>query len=105
MSEVEETLARLKDIPEIKNFFIVNYQGNIVRIKHDKSKKEAAEIGNALTILTKKAKSFVRDLEPTNDLTFMRVGTKTFEIMIAPDREFILVVIQSLTREAEFDRD
>lgn len=56
-------------------------------------------------MLTKKAKSFVRDLEPINDLTFMRIGTKTFEIMIAPDKEFILVVIQSLTRESDFDRD
>jgi len=28
----------------------------------------------------------VRDLDPTNDLTFLRVRTKKGEIMIAPDK-------------------
>ncbi|MPD04721.1 Dynein light chain roadblock-type 2 [Portunus trituberculatus] len=34
--------------------------------------------------LTDKARSVVRDLDPTNDLTFLRVRSKKHEIMIAP---------------------
>ena len=47
---------------------------------------------NALTVqyasifhqLLQKARSAVRDLDPQNDLTFMRIRTKKNEIMIAP---------------------
>ena len=34
--------------------------------------------------LTTKARSTVRDLDPTNDLCFLRVRTQKHEIMIAP---------------------
>ena len=30
-----------------------------------------------------------------NDLTFLRVRTKKYEIMIAPDKEYLLIVIQN----------
>lgn len=38
--------------------------------------------------------------EPTpttaqNDLTFLRVRSKKYEIMIAPDKEYLLIVIQN----------
>jgi len=29
-----------------------------------------------ISLLTKKAKSMIRDLDPTNDLTFLRIKTK-----------------------------
>ena len=34
--------------------------------------------------LTAKARSVVRDLDPQNDLTFLRVRSKKHELMIAP---------------------
>jgi len=37
----------------------------------------------------------VRDLDPTNDLTFLRIRSKKHEIMVAPDKEFILIVVQN----------
>jgi dynein light chain roadblock-type len=33
-----------------------------------------------------KAKSIIRDLDPTNDLTFLRIKSKNNEIMVAPGR-------------------
>jgi len=38
----------------------------------------------------------VRDLDPQNDLTFLRIRSKKHEIMVAPDNEFLLIIIQSL---------
>jgi dynein light chain roadblock-type len=46
---------------------------------------------------TAKARSVVRDLDPTNDLTFLRIRSKKHEIMVAPDREFLLIVVQDPT--------
>ncbi|XP_055857428.1 dynein light chain roadblock-type 2-like [Episyrphus balteatus] len=40
------------------------------------------------------ARSAVRDLDATNDLTFLRVATKKYEFLIAPEDEFTLVVLQ-----------
>lgn len=41
-----------------------------------------------------KAKSIVRDLDPLNDLTFFRIKTRNEEIMVTPDKDFLLIAIQ-----------
>jgi len=35
----------------------------------------------------------VRDLDPTNDLAFLRIKSKQNEILVAPDKDFLLIVI------------
>jgi hypothetical protein len=37
--------------------------------------------------LSDKARSVVRDLDPTNDLTFLRIRSRKHEIMVAPGKE------------------
>ena len=49
--------------------------------------------------LTAKARSVVRDLDPQNDLTFLRLRSRKHEIMVAPDREYMLIVIQDPNAE------
>ena len=44
--------------------------------------------------LVSKARNTILDLDPHNKLTFMRLKTDKHEILIAPDNEFILVVVQ-----------
>uniref|UniRef100_A0A8B9PLQ6 Dynein light chain roadblock-type 2 n=1 Tax=Apteryx owenii TaxID=8824 RepID=A0A8B9PLQ6_APTOW len=44
--------------------------------------------------LTMKARSTVRDIDPRNDLTFLRIRSKKHEIMVAPENEYLLIVIQ-----------
>lgn len=41
------------------------------------------------------ARSTVRDMDPQNDLTFLRVRSKKNEIMIAPEKDYFLIVIQN----------
>ena len=41
-----------------------------------------------------KAKSMVRDLDPLNDLTFLRIKTRNEEILVTPDKDFMLIAIQ-----------
>eukprot|EP00106_Octopus_bimaculoides_P015698 XP_014783140.1 PREDICTED: dynein light chain roadblock-type 2-like [Octopus bimaculoides] len=45
--------------------------------------------------LTSKARSTVRDIDPSNDLTFLRIRSKKHEIMVAPDKDYLLIVVQS----------
>ncbi|KAF4798880.1 Dynein light chain roadblock-type 1 [Turdus rufiventris] len=44
-----------------------------------------------------KARSTVRDIDPQNDLTFLRIRSKKNEIMVAPDKDYFLIVIQNPT--------
>ena len=41
------------------------------------------------------ARSMVRDLDPLNDLQFLRIRSKNHEIMVHSDPEFTLIVIQN----------
>lgn len=50
-----------------------------------------------LSELINKARSAIRDIEPTDDLTFIRIRSKNHEIMIAPDKEYLLIVVQNPT--------
>ena len=43
----------------------------------------------------------MRDLDPQNDLTFLRVSCKKYEMMIAPDKNYFLIVIQQPEQEQD----
>jgi dynein light chain roadblock-type len=79
---VEETIKRLSSHKGVEGIVVVNMDGIPIRttLDHDKTVQHAALI----TQLTAKAKSVVRDLDPGNDLTFLRIRSKKHEIMIAP---------------------
>ena len=48
-----------------------------------------------ISSLAKRAKSIVRDLDPTNELTYLRVKSRKHEVLIAPDEDYILIVVQN----------
>jgi len=52
-------------------------------------------MAGAILNLALKARSTVRSLDPQNDLTFLRVRSKKYEILIAPEKEFMLIVVQN----------
>lgn len=52
-----------------------------------------------------KARSTILDLDSHNKLTFMRLKTEKYEILIAPDNEFILIVVQGQKNEGAQDEE
>ena len=85
MTEFEDTLNRIKK--SVKGIVIVNHEGNVVRTTYtQQQKKQGDDIAKFIPLLAKKAKSMIRDLDPTNDLSFLRINTKNDEIMVAPDK-------------------
>jgi len=36
----------------------------------------------------------IRDLDPTNDLSFLRIKTKNEEILVTPDKDYMLIAVQ-----------
>ena len=62
-------------------------------MKHDELTNQ---YGVYLSKLAIYARNLVRDLNPKNDLTFLRIQCKKFEMMIAPDKDYYLIVITNL---------
>lgn len=68
-----------------------------VPVKSTLDNQTTVNYAGLISLLADKARSTVRDLDPSNDLTFLRVRSKKHEIMVAPDKDFILIVIQNPT--------
>lgn len=66
-----------------------------IPVKSTLDNTTTVQYAGLMSQLSDKARSVVRDLDPGNDLTFLRVRSKKHEIMVAPDKDFILIVIQN----------
>ena len=97
MAEVEERILRIKQHRGVIGLLIVDENGKVLRTTMNKQDKEQnpIQIAKKVTELAKKARSVVRDIDPQNDLTFFRVrGRNKQEIMVAPDKNLYLIVLQ-----------
>mmetsp|Transcript_15700 Transcript_15700/g.37237 ORF Transcript_15700/g.37237 Transcript_15700/m.37237 type:complete len:101 (+) Transcript_15700:3-305(+) len=92
-SEVEETLKRIQSHRGVEGILIVNNDG--VPLKSTLSAEQTTQYASLFSQLSSKARSVVRTLDATNDLTFLRVRSKKHEIMVAPDKDYLLIVIQN----------
>lgn len=92
-SEVEETLKRIQSHKGVTGVIVTNSEG--VPIKTSLDNTTTTQYAGLMTQLVERARNTVRDIDPTNDLTFLRIRSKKNEIMIAPDKEYLLIVIQN----------
>jgi len=93
MSEVEETLKRINSHKGVIGILIFNSDAIPIRSTMDAA--VATKTAGMVAPLIGKARSMVRDLDPQNDLTFVRIRSKKHEILVAPEKDFCLVVVQN----------
>lgn len=62
--------------------------------KTNMNSQDAQKYASNLVQLATQARSVVRDLDPQNDLSFLRIRSKKNEIMVAPDKDFMMMVVQ-----------
>ncbi|KAK6185547.1 hypothetical protein SNE40_007755 [Patella caerulea] len=92
MAEVEETLKRIQSHRGVQGIIVVNSDGIPIRSSLDNS--TTVQFATLIHKLAQKARSAVREIDPQNDLTFLRIRSKKQEIMCAPGNEYLLLVIQ-----------
>ncbi|CAD6190229.1 unnamed protein product [Caenorhabditis auriculariae] len=95
MTDVEETIRRIQSQKGVQGVVVMDSVGRAIRSTLDE--EATAQHSALLQQLCEKSKSLIRELDPTNDLTFLQLRTKKNEIMIAPDKEYLLAVIKNLT--------
>eukprot|EP00347_Sterkiella_histriomuscorum_P009531 403340852 len=91
--KVEETLNRINTHKGVKGIIIVNSRG--IAIRSTMSQNETIEYGSLITQFTSKAQTTIKVLHPEEDISFIRIRSKKHEIMIAPEKEFSLIVLQN----------
>ncbi|XP_073861202.1 dynein light chain roadblock-type 1 isoform X2 [Macaca fascicularis] len=95
MAEVEETLKRLQSQKGVQGIIVVNTEG--IPIKSTMDNPTTTQYASLMHSFILKARSTVREIDPQNDLTFLRIRSKKNEIMVAPDKDYFLIVIQNPT--------
>jgi len=96
-SEIDETIKRIQGHKGVIGVVVVNNSGVTIRTTLDN--EQTSKYSGLLTQLAGKARSVVRELDTTNDLTFLRIRSKKHEIMVAPDKDYMLIVIQDPSSE------
>ncbi|ELK29651.1 Dynein light chain roadblock-type 1 [Myotis davidii] len=94
-AEVEETLKRLQSQKGVQGIIVVNTEG--IPIKSTMDNPTTTQYASLMHNFILKARSTVREIDPQNDLTFLRIRSKKNEIMVAPDKDYFLIVIQNPT--------
>lgn len=94
MSEVEETIERIKIQSGVEGYVISNRHGQVLR-RFPTMPQELAELyATHMIALSAQARGVIRDLNPKHEIKFLRIRTKSKEVMIAYDPQFIVIVIQ-----------
>ena len=104
---MEETLNRIKATSGVKGVLISSPDGNDpwipnqsiigIPLRSTLDGKQTMQYCTLLSMLTRKARDLVRDVDPLNDLIFVRIRTVNGEVLISVGGEYILVVIQEST--------
>ena len=55
---------------------------------------EAEKFGEKMQVLAQKARHVIRDLNPIQDLSFLRIRAQKQEVMVAIESEFLVIIIQ-----------
>jgi dynein light chain roadblock-type len=92
MDELEETLKRILSYKGVIGVLIMNNQG--ITIKSTLDNDLTFQYSSLFSQFTEKAKSIIKELDNTNDLTFLNIRSKKHEIMIATEKEYIFIVIK-----------
>lgn len=53
-------------------------------------------IATNMSMLSSAARSACRDLDPSNDMLYLRMRTRKNEVVVASDDEFILITVQNM---------
>jgi len=97
MSELEDGINRIKGI--VQAYAITGSDGKATR--GNLSKEEERKFTPYVNELVDKARNVVRDVDPANDMSFLRFTMKNHEILVAPGDNFRIIALQELNKDRE----
>ncbi|CAI6367457.1 unnamed protein product [Macrosiphum euphorbiae] len=90
--EFEEIVKRIQSQNGVVGLIVVNNNGDpITSTFDDRSSVRHSEM---MMKLADNAKRFIRNLDPSNELTVLQMGSKKREVVLAPGKDFIMMVLR-----------
>ncbi|KAL1924586.1 uncharacterized protein VTP21DRAFT_4240 [Calcarisporiella thermophila] len=98
-TEVDETIKRLSSRKGVYAVIVTDLDGHVVRatLENDRAKEYASHVNK----LIGHTRETVAAIDSENDLTFLRVRTRKYEIMVCPDKEYVMIVLQNPAEHGE----
>merc|ERR1711936_812097 len=90
---VEEIMKRITSHRGVKQMMIINKDGLPLKTNMEVTSETERQIMHIHELATA-ARRLVRDVDPTDDLMFLRTRSNNQELLISPDEDFTVVVIQ-----------
>ena len=69
---------------------------NGLSLKSTMTAMETKKYSEKISAISERARSMIRELDYSNELIFLRVRTQKNEIMVAPDVDYYLIVVQEI---------
>ncbi|EDW25695.1 GL27334 [Drosophila persimilis] len=92
MSDVETTFDRLLKLPGVMGAILVNGEGEAVRTSMDST--SSSIFAGKMRPMVKMARALVHEVEPTDELTYLRMRTLKSEILVAAENEHMIILVQ-----------
>ncbi|XP_017060872.1 uncharacterized protein LOC108101160 [Drosophila ficusphila] len=89
---VQATFDRLTELPGVTGAILIDGQGVTVRTNIPTS--SAQLYANRMRPLVTMARSMVSDLEPGDELSYVRLRTRRQEMMVATENEHTIILLQ-----------
>ncbi len=77
----------------IDDFIFIIYLG--IPIKSTLENSLSVQYAAQVTQMVDKTRSMIKELDNNNDLTFIRLRTKKHEVLVCPEKEYSMIVIQN----------
>ena len=88
----DETLKKLKRFEGVKGVIVTTTEGLPISTTYESEKTE--KIAAHITSLVGKARNVVSELEEKGSMSFLTITTMDGEVLIAPEEEYILIVLK-----------
>lgn len=99
MADVEETLKRISSHKGVIGAMVVNADG--IPLRSTLPEEETFAHAALMLQLVAKARRMVVDLDQDDELTFLRIRSNKHEILVAPDKEYLLICVQAAAQEMD----
>ncbi|XP_055901576.1 dynein light chain roadblock-type 2-like [Biomphalaria glabrata] len=93
MTDAEEIMKRIVDHKGVTQLMVINQNGHPPNMTFEINEASESQVKHIHEFAIA-ARRVVGDMDPTDNLVFLRTSSDNFEILISPDEEFTVVVVQ-----------
>ncbi|KAG9393857.1 Dynein light chain-related [Carpediemonas membranifera] len=94
-NEVEATLSRISAQPGVLGVVILSNDGDVVRTTFE-DQELSSKYATLVSQFTSMSRASVRDIDPTNDLRFVRIRSQKHEIIAIPEAGYQFIAVQAM---------